>query len=591
MYSRDQIDQVRNAVDIVSVIREYVPSLKVAGRSVKGLCPFHSERTPSFHVHPEKGIYKCFGCGEGGDAIGFLSKIEQMGFSEALEKLADQAGVRLERQQTQERREPEGIREKLHRVLAAAGRIYEDLLWDDKAGKAARDYLGKRVITDETAQFFHLGVAPSGGSGIFETLVKKGFPIEICQQAGLVSRSNSGRFYDPMFGRLIFPIFDSFGHVIGFGGRTLPNAKPTLLGASDENPMNEGPKYLNSPETPVFSKGKALYGIREAKAEILATHTAILFEGYMDVIGVYQGGVKNGVATLGTAFTRDHARMLKRYSVETAYAFFDPDEAGKRAALRSLEPILQEDIYPRIVSVEGNQDPDEIIAEQGKAHFDAIIKNAPDFVDSILKQAFAEGDMSLQKKADVGRNLMTLIAQSPNDILKSEWTRRAAEKLGLARESLVKELMKQLPLQEQTPRPAMAKRSMPTAEEEFLELLLSAPQLFSGLDISAEEFLEARHAKLFSLMSEQMKSTGRLTVPGLMEDMPIEHRDWMVQLTLEEKEFSEPVERCQQLARDIRTKRVREQLGRLQERVAQGQASADEQAEYKDLLKRVKGSK
>lgn len=590
MYSRDQIDQVRNAVDIVSVVREYVPSLKVAGRSVKGLCPFHSERTPSFHVHPEKGIFKCFGCGEGGDAIGFLSKIEQMGFSEALEKLADQAGVRLQKQQTQEKREPEGIREKLHRVLAAAGRIYEDLLWDDKAGKAAREYLEKRVISDDTAQFFHLGVAPSGGSGIFETLVKKGFPIELCQQAGLVSRSSSGRFYDPMFGRLIFPIYDSFGHVIGFGGRTLPNAKPTLLGDSVEAD-GDGPKYLNSPETPVFSKGKALYGIREAKAEILATHTAILFEGYMDVIGVYQGGVKNGVATLGTAFTRDHARMLKRYSVETAYAFFDPDEAGKRAALRSLEPILQEDIYPRIVSVEGNQDPDEIIAEHGKAHFDSVIKSAPDFVDSILKQAFAEGDMSLQKKADVGQNLMALIAQSPNDILKSEWTRRAAEKLGLARESLVKELKKQPSLQESAPRPVSVRRAMPTAEEEFLELLLSAPQLFSGLDISAEEFLEARHAKLFALMSEQMKSTGRVSVPGLMEDMPAEHRDWLVQLTLEEKEFSDPAERCQQLSRDIRTKRVREQLARLQERVAQGRASTEEQAEYKDLLKRVKGSK
>jgi DNA primase len=255
-----------------------------------------------------------------------------------------------------------------------------------------------------------------------------------------------------------------------------------------------------------------------------------------------------------------------------------------------LEPILQEDIYPRIVSVEGEKDPDEIIAEQGKAHFDQIIKNAPDFVDSILKQAFADGDMSLQKKAEVGKQLMALIGQSPNDILKSEWTRRVAEKLGLGRDSLIKELKKQPVAQEQAPRFLVAKRGMPTAEEEFLELLLVTPQLFSTLDFSSDDFLEAKHRKLFGLMAEQMKATGRLTVPGLLEDMPAEYRDWLIQLTLEEKVFSDPVDRCQQLVRDIRTKRTREQLARLKDRVISGQANGEEQMEYKNLLKQIKGS-
>ena len=221
MVNREQIDQVRAGVDIVEVIREYVPSLKSAGRSVKGLCPFHSEKSASFHVHPEKGLYKCFGCGEAGDVIAFIVKMEQVGFSDALQMLADRAGIRLVRD-VAAKPEIEGIREKLFRVLESARGLYEQQLWDGRTGQAARAYLDGRAIREDTSRWFRLGYASSGGNAIFEQLVKKGFSIELCQQAGLASRSAAGRFYDPMFGRLVFPILDSFGHVIGFGGRVLP---------------------------------------------------------------------------------------------------------------------------------------------------------------------------------------------------------------------------------------------------------------------------------------------------------------------------------------------------------------------------------
>lgn len=591
MFSREQIDQVRSAVDIVETIREYVPSLKASGRSVKGLCPFHSERTPSFHVQPEKGIFKCFGCGESGDVIAFVSKLEQLSFSDSLRFLADRSGVRLEQQKIQENREPEGNREKLFRVLESASKIYEDQLWDDRLGGPARSYLEERGVTEETRQVFHLGYAASTGGSVFEALVKKGFAIELCQQAGLVSRSNAGRFYDPMFGRLIFPIFDGFGHVIGFGGRVIPQSKKAFLGGDEEE---SGPKYLNSPETPVFSKGKSLYGILQAKPNILASRRVIIMEGYMDVIGVFQGGVNNAVATLGTAFTRDHAKALKRYADEIT-AFFDPDEAGERAAVRSLEPMIQEDFFPRVVMTTETLDPDELIREKGKEFFDGLIYAAPDFLDYLLRSLGVSREMPLQKKSDVAMQVLALIAQSPNEILKAEWLSRLAAGLGLKAESLEEQMKKrksgaQFPVKTTEPAVAAKKRMFPSAEEELLQLVLAQPTMGRDLDLTPSDFTEERHKKVLVRMQEQLGRLERISVPALADDMDESDRDWLIRLSMEEREFTDPLEHRDQLVRSIKLKKEKLRLQELGRQMAAGQAGAAEQQEYKDLLRRLKGS-
>ena len=584
MAGREQIDQVREGVDIVEVIREYVPSLKSAGRSVKGLCPFHSERTASFHVHPEKALFKCFGCGEAGDIFAFVMKMEQVGFGDALQMLADKAGIQIERKKD-EKPEPEGQREKLFRVLESARTIYEQQLWDDRLGADARKYLDERGIREDTSRWFRLGFAASGGGAVFEQLVKKGFSIELCQTAGLATRSAAGRFYDPMFGRLVFPIVDSFGHVIGFGGRVLPVGKKPLLGGDEGG---EGPKYLNSPDSPVFSKGKSLYGLYQAKTNILQSRRVVILEGYMDVIGVHQGGVQNAVATLGTAFTRDHAKMLRRYADETV-AFFDPDEAGQRAAMKSIEPMLQEGFFTRVMVSHDTQDPDELILSKGRDHVEGLINAAPDFVDFAIAYLKAQSGDGLQQRSAAAAQLLALISQSPNEIMKSEWIARVARELNLRVESLERELKRTAPppvaeRPERLMRPVAA-RTLPTAEEEYFQLVVSCPEL-TALSLTSEDFLVPREKLLMQRLLEQ-KAAGKISVAAMYEEFEGADRDWVLSLSTQDREITEPVAKEADMARKIRWKRVLERKDHLAERNRRGEAGLDEMMELKNLQRQA----
>ncbi len=564
----------------------------MTGRSVKGLCPFHNERTPSFHVQPEKGFFKCFGCGEAGDVITFLSKMEQAGFSETVEKLAERAGIRLKKSAPAERSEPEGQREKIFRLLEAAVSFYQEQLWEGKSGNAALRYLEERGVREETAEAFQLGFAPAMGLNAFEVLVKRGFPIELCQQAGLAVRSQGGRFYDPLMGRLIFPIFDNFGHAVGFGGRVLPVGKRTVL--QSEASGEEGPKYLNSPETPVFSKGRLLYGLHQAKPNILASRRVLILEGYMDVIGVHQGGVNYAVATLGTALTLEHARLLRRYA-EEAVAFFDADEAGRKAAHRGLEPLLQNGLFPRVVLSGETADPDEIIREKGREFLEKLVAEAPDFVDYLLQTSGVGKESSLQDRVRLAGELVGLIAKSPQEILSSEWTARTAQSLGLRRESLAGEFEKRRRSSGGVPegRPARPPqtRALPQAEEEYLGLLLNKPELLSDAALCEADFAEARHKKLFRLLKEQWLKSGKLSLPTLADQMAAEEREWFLTMSTEEREFPEAAEREEDLAASVRRKRDKERLALLSQKLKSGAATADEFEEYKELNKRVKGSK
>ncbi|MCB4756010.1 MAG: DNA primase [Elusimicrobia bacterium] len=593
MYSREQLDQVRSAIDLVALVREYVPSLKVAGRSIRGLCPFHNERTPSFFVHPEKGLFKCFGCGEGGDVFAFLSKMENVGFSEAVERLAEQAGIPLRRLNTPEVKKEEGLRDQLFRVLEAAARFYEDQLWGERSGEAVRAYLTERAVSDSTARTFRLGAAPVQGGGVFETLVKKGFPIDLCQKAGLVSKTREGRYYDPLFGRLVFPIFDSFGHIVGFGGRDLPHSKKRVLGLDEEAPGDQGPKYLNSPETPVFSKGKLLYGLTQGKSQILSRRQVLVLEGYMDVVAAHQSGFSFGVATLGTALTRDHARLIKRYADEVI-AFFDPDEAGRKAALRGLEPILEEELFPRVVLTEGDLDPDEYLLEKGGEAFSALIDRAPDFVDYILKIG-ATASLSLKQKSDMAGQLVSLIAHSPNEILQSEWVKRVAFALGLHVVALERELKKARTKLIAYPTTGedfkrRGNTALPTNEEELLQLLIAMPGLLSDSGLTSGDFRDERARRVFLLLQKHLAASHPTSVAGLLDEVPEADKEWLMNLALDPREFPDPSERLAQLLRGLHRKQEKEQLTVLSRRVATGEADEAAIREYQEMLRRVKGS-
>lgn len=588
MYSREQIERVRSSVDIADVIRGYVPSLKASGRSVRGLCPFHSERTPSFFVHSEKGMFKCFGCGESGDVIAFLAKIEQATFTEALERLAAQAGITLKREATVRKKEDESLREKLFRVLEEAARIYQSHLWDKKEGARARHYLDGRGLQDQTILSFRLGLAPSAGGGIFETLIKKGFSIELCQKAGLVSRSESGRYFDPMFGRVIFPITDNFGHVVGFGGRALPGKGRSVLPWGEKTQEDEGPKYLNSPESPVFSKGRLLYGLDQAKPAVLSERRVLILEGYMDVIGVSQSGVKNAVATLGTALTRDHAKLLKRYADE-AIAFFDPDEAGRRAAMRSAEPLLQESLFPRVIQLKESLDPDEWILRNGPDKMRELMKNAPDFVDWVLGAALSEGPLTLQRKSALVKDLGDRIRQTPDPVLKSEWMDRIARALGIRPEAVGQRLgFKGSPGQGVRSSGRLVR--IPSAEDEYVQLVINSPATWGDLGLTSDDFTEASHRRVFQMIQRQLDETGKISLPEILDALEEPAREWFSRLTLEEKEFSDPLVMRDQFIRDIRLKHDRRRLTELRGRINAGEAGSTDWAEFKELLKKLKGS-
>jgi DNA primase len=367
-FSPDIIDQVRNASDIVQVVGERVP-LKKAGASYKGLCPFHNEKSPSFNVVPSKQIFHCFGCGEGGDVFAFISKIDKVNFAEALKILAGRAGIELpepvrdeEQRRADEQRKKE--EEEQVRLLELAAAWFRRNLEEGTEGKTALAYAEGRGLDAEARERFQLGYAPADGRTLVSAAQKKGFSEAALLSAGVAIRNERG-FYARFRGRLMFPIHDPKGRLCGFGGR--------ILGPGE-------PKYLNSPEGPLFNKSKLLYPWPQAKDALGKTRTALVCEGYMDAIACHQAGLQNAVASLGTALTDEHAKLLKRY-VDKVCLIFDADAAGLRAARRAGEPLLGAGLDVRVVRLQGAKDPDELLRREGPAALQAAVDAAQPLLD------------------------------------------------------------------------------------------------------------------------------------------------------------------------------------------------------------------
>jgi DNA primase len=376
MAERSEIDEVRSRTDIVSTIEQHV-TLKRAGRNLKGLCPFHNEKTPSFQVNPDIGVWKCFGCGEGGDVIKFVQKIENLSFVEALERLALRAGITLS--QTDRNGSPRipsvevGERDRIYKVNGLALRYYLDMLAKSEVAQA---YLTDRKIKADTQLAFCIGYAPDSWDALTLFLTNKGVPIADAELAGLVGRSDRGsapdwgnaaqsrvRYYDRLRGRIIFPIFDVHDQPIAFGGRLLA---PATAGQ---------PKYWNSPEQPAFQKSKTLYGIDKARKAIKDQGFAIVVEGYTDVVSTHQEGFQNVVAPLGTALTEEHVRTLARLAPSVVLCF-DADSAGLKAAFRAGEIFEANEIAVKVLSLPDGEDPDSLLRAGRREEFLKAISNA-----------------------------------------------------------------------------------------------------------------------------------------------------------------------------------------------------------------------
>ena len=361
-YPREIIDEVRMQNDIVEVISQYVP-LKQKGSTHWGLCPFHNEKTASFSVSGEKQFYYCFGCGAAGNVFSFLMEMESLDFPGAMKKLAERAHITLpEPEKSAQVIAAEQAKQRLFDIHTTAGRFFYDCLQDSQ-GEQARAYLTKRQMDPRIARKFGIGYSPDSYDALLKHLKEKGFSLSDILKSGLVLENKDGKGYHDRFrGRLMFPIFDVQGRVVGFGGRILAKGEP---------------KYLNSPETVLFSKSRNLYGLNFAKAA--KKRELILVEGYMDMLSIYQAGFHNVVASLGTAFNNDHARTLKRFA-DDVILLYDSDEAGTNAALRAIPVLVKNGFRVKVTQVPDGKDPDEFIKAKGAAEFSKLLINAVHYI-------------------------------------------------------------------------------------------------------------------------------------------------------------------------------------------------------------------
>lgn len=417
-FNEGVLDDIRSRLDIADVISDYV-QLKSSGKNLVGLCPFHQEKTPSFSVSQEKQMYYCFGCGTGGDMFHFLMGIEKIEFPEAVNILAEKAGVELKTENDRQ----SSIRDGLLETLDLAARYYVYSLKKMPRESRIWRYIAERRISPQIVEKFGLGFAPERWDGLYLALKKKGTSEELMEKAGLIIAKNKGSgYYDRFRNRLIFPIRDGQGRVVGFGGRTI-------------NPEDQ-PKYLNSPETAVFNKGDILYGFNTAKQTIRESKQAIIMEGYMDVVTAHQYGFTNAVASLGTALSERQAQRLSRLADRIVIAY-DSDTAGTNATLRGLEIFLNLNQEVYVADFQGDKDPDEFLREQGEKAFQEVLDGALPLVDyrfALARRSHRED--TTEGKIAIVREVIPFIQKIRDPVRQAIYTKQIAEELNIAEEAI-----------------------------------------------------------------------------------------------------------------------------------------------------------
>ncbi len=506
-YSEDILDEIRNRLDIVDVISNYVP-LKPSGKGHKGLCPFHQEKTPSFMVDSQKQIFHCFGCGEGGNIFSFIMKIEKVNFPEAVKILAEKAGVQLPSVQESNTRE---YREKnnIFKLNEAAANYYQDNLVN-KQGRVALQYLLKRQFKKEIIEKFQLGFALPGYDNLYNNFIKKKVNISILLKSGLVTKSQkTGKVIDYFRNRIIFPIKNLQGRVVAFGGRVLDDQLP---------------KYINSPETPVYSKGKHLYGLYQARKSIRQKNQIIIMEGYTDVLIAHQYGFENAVASLGTALTNQQIDLIKRYADELIIAF-DSDAAGKNATMRSLSILKEAGIKIKVLSIPVESDPADIIIKKGTSYFSFLLENALPLIDYKIKVLMQRYNY---KNSDGKLSIVREIFDDLKDI-KSQLelqleVKKIAEKLGLEEETILRDLNRfrrgksDLPnIQEKT----STESTHINAEKILIGCMLqkkeSVEKIFSELKV--EYFTVKEHKEIISIIKDLYEKQEKIDIQKIIDKL------------------------------------------------------------------------
>jgi DNA primase len=467
--SEEKVSEIRDRSSILEIVSDFV-HLKKTGKNYKGLCPFHSEKTPSFMVNEEKQIFHCFGCGVGGDVFTFLMKVGHFSFPQVVEELAKRYGVRLPpRELSPAKKKEMAKREILFQINQTASEYFHDILSRHREGEEGRRYLSRRGVSEKIIQDHRLGYSLERWDGLVQHLQEKKVSLELARELGLIFPKKRGGWYDAFRGRVLFPIFDLHQRVVGFGGRLIREGEP---------------KYLNSPESSVYHKGEILYGLQVAKGYIPEKDCVIIAEGYFDLLTLHQFGLKHSVATLGTAVTSQHVRTLKRYT-KNLITVFDADQAGVQASLRALPLFLEEEVSGKTIILPKDEDPDGFLKKGNLEEFEKRVTQAIPLIDFFFEQLIKTHDTkSIDGKVKVAEEGMALIDKIPNKIRKDFYTRALAERLDLP-ESLLMERLRSSPKDRSKTEEGMRKqpveRNFPKSEEMVVRLMIHHPELIPAI--------------------------------------------------------------------------------------------------------------
>jgi DNA primase len=490
-FPEEKVSEIRDRASILEVVSDYI-NLKKAGKHYKGLCPFHSEKTPSFMVNEEKQIFHCFGCGAGGDVFTFLMKVGNFSFPQAVEELAKRYGVTLpSRELSPAKKKEMAKREILFQINQMASEYFHDLLYRQREGDEGRRYLSQRGLSEKIIKEHRLGYSLERWDGLVQHLQEKKVSLELAWELGLIFPKKRGGWYDAFRGRILFPIFDLHQRVVGFGGRLIREGEP---------------KYLNSPESSIYHKGEILYGLQVAKGYIPEKDCVIIAEGYFDLLTLHQFGLKHNVATLGTALTAQHVRILKRYT-KNLITVFDADEAGIKASLRALPLFLEEEVAGKTVLLPEGEDPDEFLRKGNLEDFEERVIHAVPLIDFFFEWLMKTHDIkSIDGKVKVAEEGMALIDKIPNKIRKNFYTKTLAEKLDLP-ESLLMERLRSSPKDrikaEEDLKKRPIERSFPKSEEMVVRLMIHHPEMIPA--ITKEGILREFESPVLQKMAEGLE--------------------------------------------------------------------------------------
>ena len=536
------IDEIKNRLDIAEVIGSYI-KLQKAGANFRALCPFHSEKKPSFFVSPSRQIWHCFGgCSEGGDIFKFVMKIEGVEFGDALRILAQKAGVELGRQDPKIKTE----RKKLYEICELTCRFFEKQLEEGSTGKEAKKYLLEREIKPESLKKWRIGYAPDVWQGLSDFLTSRGYKIEEIEKAGLGLTSEKGSFYDRFRGRIIFPIFDLSSQVVGFGGRVFK-----------QKDQSEVAKYVNTPQTLLYDKSRILYGLDKAKVEIRKKDFCILVEGYIDIIMSWQAGFENVVATSGTALTPFQLMILKRYS-DNLFTAFDMDIAGASATKRGIELAQSQGFNIKVITMPEEKDPADVIS-QDPNQWGKLIKNCQSILEFYFQTTFSRFDSkSPEGKREISKILLPVIKRIPNKIVTAHWIQELAKRLETKEEVVEGELKKvkvDRPehswLQSENPVSLPPKPRKEILEERITSLVLKGPQ---NLNLVNEDYFSCFSPKFQTILT------------NLREQKPIEDKDYINYLALkaevEESDFDHELE-MKTCLREIKNLEIKNKLDQI----------------------------